>query len=44
MPLNGLTRKSIQYCVQDGKSIKGEVRQHKKGFYILKIYNLNLPK
>ena len=40
MPLNGLTRKSIQYCVQGGKSIKGEVRQHKEGLYILKTYNL----
>jgi hypothetical protein len=42
MTLNGLALKSIQYCVQGGKSIKGEVRQHKKGLYILKTYNLNI--
>ena len=42
MPRNALELKSIQYCVQNGKPITGEVRKRREGLYILKTFNLKL--
>jgi hypothetical protein len=42
MPRNALERKSIQYCVQNGKAVTGEVRKIREGLYILKTFNLKL--